>query len=161
MKQYKKAFSFLTAALTFAVMTAGCSNSKSDNSGSSSESVSETESVTDDSNESVPESSAESSGIITLANNNFGQLFSDRDMEQTYGEITDEIRFDGDKADITGSGASSEDAVVTITKEGVYHITGKSANGQIVVNAPQAKVQLVLDNANIANEKCRYLRLIK
>lgn len=153
MKQYKKAFSFLTAALTFAVMTAGCSNSKSDNSGSSSESVSETEPVTDDSNESVPESSAESSGIITLANNNFGQLFSDRDMEQTYGEITDEIRFDGDKADITGSGASSEDAVVTITKEGVYHITGKSANGQIVVNAPQAKVQLVLDNADIANEK--------
>ena len=156
MKHYKKAFSFLTAALTFAAMTAGCSNSKSEKSDSSSESVAETDPFTDDSGfsaESTSDSFSKSSEIIPLSNGKFSQLFSDRDMNQNYGEITAEIRFNGDKADITGSGALSEASVVTITQEGVYRITGKTTNGQIVVNAPQAKVQLVLDNANIANEK--------
>ncbi len=154
MKHYKKAFSFLTAALTFAAITSGCSNSKSGNPGSSSESVSEAKPVTDDSNrpsESESDSIPQTSGILALKNDNFGQIFSDRDMNQNYGEITAEIGFNGNKAIITGSGASAESAVVTITQEGVYHITGKTANGQIVVNAPQAKVQLVLDNADIAN----------
>lgn len=156
MKHYKKAFSFLTAALTFAAMTAGCSNSKSEKSDSSSESVAETDPFTDDSGfsaESTSDSFSKSSEIIPLSNGKFSQLFSDRDMNQNYGEITAEIRFNGDKADITGSGALSEASVVTITQEGVYRITGKTMNGQIVVNAPQAKVQLVLDNADIANEK--------
>lgn len=156
MKHYKKAFSFLTAALTFAAMTAGCSNSKSEKSDSSSESVAETEPFTDDSGfsaESTSDSFSKSSEIIPLSNDKFSQLFSDRDMNQNNGEITAEIRFNGDKADITGSGALSEASVVTITQEGVYRITGKTTNGQIVVNAPQAKVQLVLDNADITNEK--------
>lgn len=154
MIHYKKAFSFLTAALTFAAMTAGCSNSKAGSSDSSSESVSETDPLTDDSahhSESVTNDATQTAETLALTSNQYSQLFSDRDMNQSYGEITAEIGFSSDKAEITGSGALAEAAVVTITQEGVYRITGKTTDGQIVVNAPEAKVQLVFDNADIAN----------
>lgn len=154
MKHYKKAFSFLTAALTFAAVTSGCSNSKSENSDSSSESVPETKLVTDDSNRlsgSDSDNVPQTSGMLSLSTDDFDQLFSDRDMNQNYGEITAEISFNGDKAVITGPGVSAEASDITITQEGVYRITGKTTDGQIVVNAPQAKVQLVFDNADIAN----------
>lgn len=154
MTHCKKAFSFLTAALTFAAMTTGCSNSKAGSSGSSSGSVSETDPLTDDSthpSESVTNNVTQTAETLALTSSQYTQLFSDRDMNQSYGEITAEIGFSGDKAEITGSGVSAEASVVTITQEGVYRITGKTTDGQIVVNAPQAKVQLVFDNADIAN----------
>lgn len=152
MKHYRKAFSFLTAALTFAAMTAGCSSSKSGNTGSSDGSASETKPVTEASSQpgkSDAKDSTQTDNTFSNAKDLFGQLFSDRDLDQSYGEITAEISFSGSSAEITGPGASAENAVVTITQEGVYRITGKTADGQIVVNAPKSKVQLVLDNADI------------
>ena len=44
---------------------------------------------------------------------------------------------------------SDETGSVTITEEGVYHITGTLSDGQITVNAPDAKVTLLLDGADI------------
>lgn len=151
MKHYKKAFSFLTAALTFAVITTGCSSSssgKSDGSNSSEKSIPELTSGT-----TPDESTSESPEIATplSAKKNYSELFSDRDLDQTFGDISAEISFSGSSASITGSGASAEGSVVTITGEGVYRISGTTEKGQIIVNAPKAKVQLVLDNTHITN----------
>ena len=44
---------------------------------------------------------------------------------------------------------SDESGSVTITQEGVYRITGTLSDGQITVNAPDAKVTLLLDSVDI------------
>lgn len=70
---------------------------------------------------------------------------------------TDETKADETKADesetneteTASSGVSISGNIITITKEGTYVLSGALSEGQIVVDADSAKVQLVLDNADI------------
>ena len=76
-------------------------------------------------------------------------LFSSRDLEQT--------------ADLTGAEkiTVNDGETYTISKEGVYVVTGSAANAQIVVSAgDEDKVQLVLDDVSITNEStpCIYVQ---
>lgn len=76
-------------------------------------------------------------------------LFSSRDLEQT--------------ADLTGAEkiTVSDGETYTISKEGVYVVTGSASNAQIVVSAgDEDKVQLVLDDVSITNEStpCIYVQ---
>ncbi len=78
-----------------------------------------------------------------------GDLFSDRDLEQS--------------ADLTGAEkiTVSDGQAYTISKEGVYVITGTASNAQIIVSAgDEDKVQLVLDDVSITNEStpCIYVK---
>lgn len=69
----------------------------------------------------------------------------------------DESETDGTKADesvtneteTASTGVSISGNIITITKEGTYVLSGALSEGQIVVDADSAKVQLVLDNADI------------
>lgn len=69
----------------------------------------------------------------------------------------DESETDGTKADesvtneteTASSGVSISGNIITITKEGTYVLSGALSEGQIVVDTDSAKVQLVLDNADI------------
>lgn len=69
----------------------------------------------------------------------------------------DESETDGTKADesvtneteTASSGVNISGNIITITKEGTYVLSGALSEGQIVVDADSAKVQLVLDNADI------------
>ncbi|MGN0571925.1 MAG: carbohydrate-binding domain-containing protein [Candidatus Fimenecus sp.] len=61
-----------------------------------------------------------------------------------------EIAFAGDTATVTGAGASAAGSTVTIKSGGTYLVTGTTADGQLVVNAPDtATVKLVLQNASL------------
>ena len=76
-------------------------------------------------------------------------LFSSRDLEQT--------------ADLTGAEkiTVNDGETYTISKEGVYVVTGSASNAQIVVSAgDEDKVQLVLDDVSITNEStpCIYVQ---
>ncbi len=124
---------FITAAMTFAALTS-CSSEAPENSTPTTTTTQTTTAI-----------SAESLGNSTA---DYSLIFSDRDLEQTPDDTTCEITLNGDSADIDGSGASVSGSVITISAEGVYRISGKF-NGQIAVNAPGAKVQLVLDGADI------------
>ena len=70
---------------------------------------------------------------------------------------TDETKADETKADesetneteTASSGVSISGNIITITKEGTYVLSGALSEGQIVVDADSAKVQLVLDNVDI------------
>lgn len=142
-ESYKKTLSFLTAAVTFASMTVGCSSNES---GSSKAAASaETESPSDE----TAEQSTLNADPISYNNTSASDLFSERDLDPSYDTVTAEITLNGDSAKINGTGASSDDSVITITEEGVYRFTGSLSNGQIIVNAENAKVQLILDNASI------------
>ena len=76
-------------------------------------------------------------------------LFSSRDLEQT--------------ADLTGAEniTVSDGETYTVSKEGVYVVTGSASNAQIVVSAgDEDKVQLVLNSVSITNEStpCIYVQ---
>lgn len=144
----KKSIGFLTAALISASL-AGCSTGASTNPQTStptenivteSTKAEPTEAVT------VPEEKAVSASTVRKP---YNELFSDRDKSAEYGDFTAEITLNGTSAKAEGDGVSVEGSAVTISKEGIYRISGKLDDGQIIVNADKAKVQLVLDNADI------------
>ena len=114
----------MAAALSLTLVACGSSESASSNQSSQAQSTSNTTAV-----------STQASTNSTEAAN-----YTDRDMEQT--------------ADTSSAKTITltNDGNVEITEEGVYVLTGTATNATIRVNADsQAKVQLVLDNANITN----------
>lgn len=133
---YKKSLSFLTAALTFAASVTACSSS--------------------DESSSAPDAKLASESVTQAANQlsslklDYSSLFSDRDRDPSYDSVSAEITLSGNSAKVSGSGAFLENSVITITEEGIYRLSGSLNDGQIIVNAPKAKVQLVLDNADIS-----------
>jgi hypothetical protein len=108
----------------------------------------------------------------------YDDMFTDRDLDVGYDEsnavkinladdsttvtVGDDTETDASKADETkaddsetnetenaASGVYISGNIITITKEGTYVLSGALSEGQIVVDADSAKVQLVLDNADI------------
>ena len=81
------------------------------------------------------------------------------EIDETKADETqaDESETDGTKADksetnetkAASSGVSISGNIITISKEGTYVLSGALSEGQIVVDADSAKVQLVLDNIDI------------
>ena len=68
-----------------------------------------------------------------------GEWYSDRDMEQspdTSGAQTIEV---------------TDGQTLSITKEGTYILQGTASDCTVLVNAPEAKVQLILDNVTVTN----------
>lgn len=86
-------------------------------------------------------------------------MFSNRDMRTDYSDyVTVNL---ADNATAAAEGVTVEGSTVTITKEGTYYFTGTLTDGQIVVNVDEAeKVQIVLDNVNIACEGSAALYVI-
>lgn len=58
-------------------------------------------------------------------------------------------KLETDETKVASSGVSISGNIITISKEGTYVLSGALSEGQIVVDADSAKVQLVLDNADI------------
>lgn len=76
------------------------------------------------------------------------------DSDDYYSNWRDEnpnyIELNGTGASINGSGAEVKDGKITITKVGVYAITGKLNNGQIIVDVEnKGTVKLVLNGVEI------------
>ena len=146
---FGKSFGFLTAALLTASL-AGCSTEKPQNSETDApaEEVSVSAETTTEATEKTTETESKSTAVNTVRKP-YNELFSDRDISLEYGDITAEIKLNGDSVTTEGDGVSADGSAVTISKEGVYRVSGKLSDGQIIVNADKAKVQIVLDNADI------------
>lgn len=146
---YKKTISFITAAMAFAASVAACSSPDETSSRPDSTVSSESTSSADRSQTTSESSPALSAEQLSSLTKNYSSLFSDRDRNPSYDTIDTEIKLTGSSAEINGKGASAEGSVITISEDGTYRITGTLNDGQLIVNAPKAKVQLVLDNADI------------
>ncbi|MEE3491680.1 carbohydrate-binding domain-containing protein [Ruminococcus sp.] len=86
-------------------------------------------------NEVVTTANVTSNGAI-----NATELFSDRDLKQT-ADLTDAVYYD-----------LSDNSNITITKEGVYVISGSASNVSVIIEAgDNDKVQLVFNGATISN----------
>ena len=98
----------------------------------------------------------------------YDDMFTERDLDVGYDEssavkinladdsttvtVGDDTEADASETDETkaaSSGVSISGNIITISKEGTYVLSGALSEGQIVVDADSAKVQLVLDNADI------------
>lgn len=144
----KKIFGFLTAVIVTASFV-GCTTEKPQNIGSetSTENSADTTEATEEVTEKATEKATDApKNTVKRA---YNELFSDRDKSAEYGDITAEIKLNGKTVTIEGDGAKAENSTVTITKEGIYRLSGSLDDGQIIVDADKAKVQLVLDNADI------------
>lgn len=77
--------------------------------------------------------------------------FTAKDLEVGYEEITaTHITLSESDIEVNGEGATEKGNILTISKEGVYVITGSLVDGQIVVEAGDTdKIQIVLNGVNI------------
>lgn len=144
----KKTTGYINAALAFTLLVAtGCSDNNDNQTGSSGNSSVSPASISDIAPVTADDMFDEDSEDDN--DGAFDYLFSERDISGKYDEISAEINFNGNNAAIDGNGAQFKDSVLTITDEGVYHISGKLDDGQIIVDS-EGKIQLVLDGADIS-----------
>lgn len=92
----------------------------------------------------------------------YDDMFTDRDLDVGY-EESDSVKIslsddattvssgssDNSSTDDTVDGVTVDGNVITITSGGTYIISGTLSEGQLVVDADDEKVKLVLDNADI------------
>ena len=135
---YKRSLGFLTAAFAFAAAVTGCSDSSSDSADTTSAAIITTE------------ESALKAQTASNFSTDFDDIFSDRDLEQSYGSVSADIELKGSSVDIDGEGASADGSTVTITAKGVYRFTGTLDDAQIIVDAKGEKVQIVLSGTSIS-----------
>ncbi len=152
MKSYVSLLGFLSAPALVASLS-GCSSEKvsesPDNSQIATENVvseSETES---DIEEQLQGGTAANMSDQTVRLD-YKTLFSDRDLNPSY-EADAEITL-GETIQSSDSSVIIDGTAVTITREGIYRVSGTLADGQIVIDAHNAKVQLILDGAVISSD---------
>ncbi len=103
---------------------------------------------TDKSIKTSPEAESSTSTPMALSAN-----ITDRDKNTAWIESDTRITLDNSSISVSGTGATSNGKVVTITKEGTYVISGTISDGQIVIAATNSdKVHLVLNGADITNK---------
>ncbi|MGN0649780.1 MAG: carbohydrate-binding domain-containing protein [Oscillospiraceae bacterium] len=76
------------------------------------------------------------------------------DSDSTPAKSADcKITFAEGKADIAGKGASADGAVVTISKAGVYSVSGSCSDGRIVIDADKSdEVSLILNGLSLTSK---------
>ncbi|MDE7226040.1 MAG: carbohydrate-binding domain-containing protein, partial [Ruminococcus sp.] len=148
-----KTFGFLIA-VTVAVSTSSCSaetlyeNNSSENLSESSDN-STSQSISDIQTSEITATQTVSDSDEQI-NSDYRNVFSDRDLNPQFDNVDTEIKLNGDSAEYSGNGVSVDGSEITIYQEGIYKLSGTLNDGQIIVNAPDAKVQLILDNADIS-----------
>lgn len=97
------------------------------------------------------ETSSESSSSATeITYLNADDMFTDRDKEVGYDEDTaTAITLSDDASSCDSSSVTISNNTITITDEGTYLLTGSLSDGQVIVDADDKKVQLVLDSVDI------------
>lgn len=132
MKMKKNKFKKLSAAiLCIALLTACSENTQTQN-------ISETSTV----NENIEDTSKVSAQLYEYEDDDYYVDWADQNPIY--------IKLNGSDITVEGTGATVEGSTVTVNNEGVYVISGKLDDGQIVVNSEdKGKVRLVLNGAEI------------
>lgn len=155
----KKSLGFLTAAV-LTVMEMGCGDKISESENNISENLISETSVSETTT-TIITTAAEShktdtvttsetlSGPAEKISYSYASVFSNRDLNPDFDNITAEITLNGNSAKCDDKGVNIDGSDITITKEGIYKISGTLDDGQIIINASDAKIQLILDNADI------------
>ena len=80
-------------------------------------------------------------------------MFTERDLSGNYDKNTAiKINLKDNASSCDSDSVNINNNTITITNENVYYLTGSLRNGQLVIDADNAKVQIVLDNTEISND---------
>ena len=99
-----------------------------------------------DENSAVKINLADDSTTVTVGDNTEADA---SESDDTKADETQADKLETDETKVASSGVSISGNIISISKEGTYVLSGALSEGQIVVDADSAKVQLVLDNADI------------
>jgi len=77
-------------------------------------------------------------------------MFTSRDFEIGYSDETT-VNLSDSGTTVSGSGVTVNGSTITVTEKGSYLFTGSLSDGQIVVDAGEEKVQIVLSNASVTD----------
>lgn len=149
----------ILSALAAVALVAGCSNGTT---GSSSSSVSDSDTSgtvwTTISSEVATTSTGASVADILAANADTSAataaVTADDDAGTYDAASATTITLSGDSASVEGDGASGvsvDGGTITISAAGTYVLSGELTDGEVIVNADDAEVRLVLDGASITN----------
>jgi hypothetical protein len=135
-----------------AVSLAGCgattesaSSETTDASATSSQATSQAVSIGDVQIDNAALLSTTAAGIELTSNNE--PAVRDASVVDTSGAT--KIEFSASSATVDGDGAKAEGSDVTISKAGVYVLSGTCDDGRIVVDADQAEITLVFDGLDL------------
>ena len=135
----------ITAVLVLVLCFAGCTSITGEN---------DTANTANEQGESQEISGEEAEEVAEESGKTEDDYFSNRDLDPSYDESEAvNIKLNDTTATADGSGVTVNGSVITVTAEGIYVISGKLSDGQIIVNAgDEDKVQLVLDGVDITND---------
>lgn len=97
----------------------------------------------------VAEGSSEAELSESIAENVEDHAEAEAEVLASSGSIP--IVLDGDTITIAGNGAAADGSSVTITAPGTYSLSGSLADGQVIVNAEDGTVGLVLNGVDISS----------
>ena len=103
---------------------------------------------------------AASADAAALATADISEYFTERDLSGDWeaGEA-EEIRLEGSTASSYSENVKVDGSRITITGKGVYVLTGTLEEGTVVVDAEEAKVQLVLAGVSISSSTDACIRV--
>ena len=153
----RKIFSIIviTILLTTTVMMTGCSNSSTDGLDGTSEAMESTGNSYNAGSTSGASLASGSAGTLVGAVSlvETEDMFTSRDKEVGYDVSSSVIiELNGDSIKSSSDTVQVDGTSAVISEEGTYIISGTLDDGMIIVNADdKAKIQLVLDNADISS----------
>lgn len=140
-KSYRGRLLALLLALTLAL--AGCSGAAGTESPAPAESAGQTAETGDDNTAEAINTGA----FIT----SYEYAEADMDAEWDEGQATN-VTFNGNSAEVSGSGAAFTDRTLTISQAGTYVLAGSLSDGQILIDAGNDDiVRLVLNGVSLNN----------
>ena len=156
---YVKKIAVITAVSTL-VLT-GCASASGND-------ATNTETASEETEETTAEATTVSTETVTDVTGStidVSDQFTDRDLDWSYQESTAiTVTLSDGASTASDSSVQIDGDTITITKEGVYVLSGTLTNGQIQVNTADdenAKVQIVLNGVEIANESSACIYVIE
>jgi hypothetical protein len=135
----------LAASLAGCGATSGSTSAETTDSTASSETTSQAVSIGDVQIDNAALLSTTAAGIELTSNDE--PVVREAAVVDTSGAT--KIAFSGSGATVDGTGAQADGSDVTITKAGVYVLSGTSSDGRVVVDADQAEITLVFDGFDL------------
>ena len=153
-KQFKshKNISKLTSLVLAGLLTVSLAACTSTSAGESSTGQAETSAASTDLTSSGSADTNASAEVTSVAYVDTSDLFTDRDLDPSYEEADSVSIILSDSGTTCKSKAVSIDGrTITISDKGIYVISGSLSDGQIIIDADDEKVQLILNGVSISS----------
>ena len=152
---YRKGMTAL-CMVGLSVTMAGCSGYQKTDTGAETSTTTESKDQSD-----ADENSADTDEIKKAADELLSEALNKEETKEPDPVNAAKITLSDQNIDVSGEGVEVADGEISIVKGGTYLITGTLSDGNVVVNAPDEEVVLVLDQAEITSSDTSALYVYK